>query len=80
MCKEPDMYRFLQVIGLLLIVLGVLIFFAPFLLERMPSLEKVPWIILYVYRDNHFVFVTSPILIMISIMIYLINIITKEGP
>jgi len=33
----------------ILIVLGVLILIAPLLLEKMLSLERIPWIMLYVY-------------------------------
>jgi len=47
-------------------ILGVLLFIAPLLLEQLTSLEKVPWIVLYVYHRDGFVFVTSPILIIIS--------------
>lgn len=50
------------------LVLGALLFLMPFILERLPSLDKVPWIILYVYRRDGFVFVTSPILIIISVI------------
>jgi len=53
----------LQILGIILMVLGALLFVAPLVLERMPSLESVPWIFLYVYRRDGFVFVTSPIII-----------------
>jgi hypothetical protein len=69
-----DMTYF-QFWGAILIILGVILFITPLFLERVPFLEKVPWIILYVYRSNNFIFVTSPILIIISIIIYLINLI-----
>ncbi|MEN3058685.1 MAG: hypothetical protein ABC579_05340 [Candidatus Methanosuratincola petrocarbonis] len=42
------------------------------MLERLPSLERIPWIILYVYRSDGFVFVTSPILIIISVLSFLL--------
>jgi hypothetical protein len=73
------MFPFLQVLGIMLMVLGVLLFIAPIILEKMPSLESVPWIILYIYRSDGFVFVTSPLLIMISIISLLWWILTRSG-
>ena len=67
---ETDISYF-QFFGAILIILGVLLFIVPLLLERMPSLEKIPWIIIYVYRSDGFTFVTSPILIIISILSFL---------
>jgi len=58
----------IQLLGALLLVLGVILFVMPFLLERIPSLENVPWILIYVYRSDGFVFITSPILIIISLL------------
>gem|GEM_PF-1898504 len=57
----------LQLFGILLMLLGALVFNLPFLLARMPSLEGAPWLLVYVYRSGSFTFVTSPILIMISL-------------
>ncbi len=61
-------FAYLQVLGIILIILGILLFIVPILLPRIPSLEKIPWIIIYVYRSDGFIFVTSPILIIISIL------------
>jgi ribose/xylose/arabinose/galactoside ABC-type transport system permease subunit len=77
---EPEMFPFIQVLGIMLIILGVLLFIAPLLLEKVPSLESIPWIILYVYRRNGFVFVTSPLLIIISILSLLWWILTRSRP
>jgi len=76
---EPRMFPFIQVLGVMLMVLGALLFVAPMVLERLPSLESVPWIILYVYRSDGFVFVTSPILIIISVLSLLWWILTRSG-
>jgi len=62
------MLHFIQFLGIILIVLGVLFFIAPLLLDKLPSLEKIPWIILYVYRTDGFIFATSPILIIVSLV------------
>ena len=59
---------YLQLAGLVLVVLGALLFILPMILERMPSLEEIPWIFIYVYRSGNFTFVTSPILIIISLV------------
>jgi hypothetical protein len=72
-----DVISYFQFFGIILMTLGILLFIAPVLLERMPSLEKVPWIILYVYRSDSFTFVTSPILIIISILSFLGGLIFK---
>jgi len=72
------MFHF-QVLGIMLMVLGALLFIAPILIEKIPSLEGIPWIILYVYRKDGFVFVTSPLLIMISIVSLLWWILTRSG-
>jgi hypothetical protein len=79
MAMEPKMFPFLQVLGIVLMVLGALLFIVPLVLEKMPSLESVPWILLYVYRRDGFVFVTSPILIIISILSLLWWILTRSG-
>ena len=65
---ELEMLHFIQFLGIILIVLGVLFFIAPLLLDKLPSLEKIPWIILYVYRTDGFIFATSPILIIVSLV------------
>jgi hypothetical protein len=78
MVMEFEMFP-LQILGIMLIVLGALLFVAPLVLERMPSLEGVPWILLYVFRRDGFVFVTSPILIIVSILSLLWWILTRSG-
>lgn len=60
-------------IGTILILLGIAFFIIP-LLARTGSLSgiRVPWIILYVYNRDGFYFVTSPILIILSVIVFLI--------
>lgn len=70
---------FYQTLGILFLVLGLLFLVAPILLRNVPYLENVPWYILYVYRRDDFVFITSPILIIISVASLIINLITKHG-
>lgn len=69
-------FSYLQFLGLTLVILGALLFILPMIMDKMPSLEKIPWIFIYVYRSGNFTFVTSPILIIISILsliLYLIQ-------
>lgn len=65
-------------LGILFIMLGVIFILIPFLVKFIPSIqwEKIPWIILWVYRKNGFAIATSPILIIVGIL-YLIWIILK---
>ena len=63
-------YAVFAAIGLILIALGVLALLIPLLLESeiLGWLEKIPPIIVYVYRRNGFTFVTSPILIVVGVL------------
>ncbi|MCL4437137.1 MAG: hypothetical protein M1503_04720 [Thaumarchaeota archaeon] len=57
-------------LGIMLILLGIILVMLPLLarsLNMQNILGRVPWIILYVYRQDGFVFMTSPILIIISL-------------
>ena len=76
---EPEALHFIQLLGVILIILGVLLLIAPLLLEKLPSLEKIPWIILYVYRTDGFIFATSPILIIVSIVSLLLWLLSRLG-
>ncbi|MBA7474917.1 hypothetical protein ES707_10279 [subsurface metagenome] len=76
MGSERDMeslYRPFTALGLVLIACGLILVALPFVIRSMPSLEKVPWIILWVYRRDGFFFATSPLLIMISAVSLLIS-------
>lgn len=66
-------YSVFTILGLLLISLGVLALLIPFLLESeaLRWLEGLHPIIIYIYRRNGFTFVTSPILIIISVLFLL---------
>jgi hypothetical protein len=57
-------------LGVVFILLGVALVALPILarsLNLQNILDRVPWIILYVYRQDGFVFITSPILIIASL-------------
>jgi hypothetical protein len=72
-----EFFRFFQFVGLMFIALGAILFLLPFLLDRVPALERVPWIILYVYRKDGFVFATSPLLLIISVISLIWGLITQ---
>jgi len=65
-----ESYRPFLILGLLLIALGLALVLSPFLLKFTPALErleKLPKILIYVYRRDNFYFITSPILIIIGL-------------
>ncbi|KON30679.1 hypothetical protein AC482_03250 [miscellaneous Crenarchaeota group-15 archaeon DG-45] len=64
---EPS-YRPLTALGLLLIACGVVLVTLPLITRHLPSLERLPWILVWVYRRDGFYFITSPLLIIISIL------------
>jgi hypothetical protein len=66
---EP--YRPFTMLGLALIVIGVILVIIPLVVKHAPALERVPPIVLYIYRHDNFYFATSPILIIASIIFLL---------
>jgi hypothetical protein len=63
-------------LGILLIILGLLFVAIPFI-GRYVDVEKIPWVILWVYKSDGFVFATSPILIIISLLSLLLAFIRR---
>ncbi len=59
--------NFFTLIGILFIFLGLLFILAPFLSNYI-NLDDIPSWILYIYRGKNFYFVTSPLLILISVI------------
>ena len=64
---EPN-YQPFTTLGLILIVSGLLLVLLPFLARYLPSLDHVPWLLIWVYRRDGFIFVTSPLLILLSLL------------
>ncbi len=64
---EPN-YQPLTTLGLILIVSGLLLVLLPFLARYLPSLDHVPWFLIWVYRGDGLYFVTSPLLILLSLL------------
>jgi len=61
-------WRPFTILGLLLIVSGLVLVLLPFLAKALPSIERVPWILIWVYRRDGFYFATSPLLIIVSLL------------
>ena len=59
--------------GIILIALGIILMALPLLGRYMPDLERLPWIIVWVYRWDGFYFATSPLLIIVSIVSIMLN-------
>lgn len=64
-----------NVFGVTLILIGVALLIVPIIVKIIPTvdLEKIPWPILYVYRNDGFVFITSPLLIIIGVAYFLLT-------
>jgi len=63
-----------NVFGVTLILMGVALLIVPIIAKIIPTvdLEKISWPILYVYRNDGFVFITSPLLIIIGVAYFLL--------
>jgi hypothetical protein len=70
-------YRPFTVMGLILILSGIILVMLPFIAHHLPNLEKLPWIIVWVYRKDGFYFVTSPLLIILSLISIIVNLFGK---
>jgi hypothetical protein len=71
--KELDVFTS---IGIIFILLGIAFLLIPLLVKYLLKpeiLEKIPPIIIYIYKSNGFYFVTSPILIIISLLFLLLS-------
>lgn len=75
---EPS-YRPFTTLGLVFIVCGIILIALPFIARSMPSLEKMPWILIWVYRSDGFYFVTSPLLMIISIISLILHLLGRQS-
>jgi hypothetical protein len=59
-----------SIIGFAFILIGIALVILPIIGQLVPTidLERIPWLLLYVYKRDNFVFVTSPLLIIISVI------------
>jgi hypothetical protein len=70
-------YRPFTVMGLILILSGLVLVLLPIVARHIPSLDRMPWILVWVYRRDGFYFVTSPLLIIISLVSIIVNLYGK---
>ncbi|MEM3382865.1 MAG: hypothetical protein QXL52_06165 [Nitrososphaerales archaeon] len=73
-----EAYQFLMIYGVLFIIIGLTLILLPILANYLPSMEKLenlPPILIYVYRGDNFYFVTSPLLILISLVLLILYIV-----
>lgn len=77
MMTVDDWYRPFTWLGAIMILLGVLLVAIPHLVRYAPEIEKLPPILLYVYRRDGFYFATSPILIIVSVILMLASFLSR---
>ena len=70
-------YRPFTVMGLILILSGLVLVLLPIVARHIPSLDRLPWILVWVYRRDGFYFVTSPLLIILSLVSIIVNLYGK---
>jgi hypothetical protein len=63
--------------GLILILSGLVLVLLPIVARHIPSLDRLPWVLVWVYRKDGFYFVTSPLLIIISLVSIIVNLYGK---
>jgi len=74
----PEAYQFFTISGILLILIGLALVLLPIIANYLPSierLEKLLPILIYVYRSENFYFITSPLLILICLILLILYII-----
>lgn len=62
-----DEANLFSLLGITLILLGVVFLAYPYI-GRVIDVDKIPWIIIWVYRRDGFTFATSPILLLVSVI------------
>ena len=72
-----ELQRPFLILGFILIALGVVLVLLQFFLEFVPRLERLGKpanLVIYIYRHKNFYFITSPLLIIISLayLVYLL--------
>ncbi|KUO42503.1 MAG: hypothetical protein APZ16_04220 [Candidatus Hadarchaeum yellowstonense] len=63
-------------LGIAFILIGIALVLIP-VIGNYVDLSRVPWWIIYVYRSDGFVFVTSPILLILSAVSIIIAILSR---
>jgi len=76
---ESEIFQPLVLMGLVFLIIGIALLSIPFLARLIPSDLKIPSFLLYVYRGDNFYFVTSPLLILISLVYLLLFLLRAFG-
>jgi hypothetical protein len=71
-----EWYRPSTSLGAIMTLLGIVLVLVPYLIRYAPEIEKLPPIILYIYRRNNFIFAT-PIVMAITITWALVSVLTR---
>ena len=77
MGEMESYFRPFTVMGLILILSGLVLVLLPIVARHIPSLDRLPWILVWVYRKDGFYFVTYPLLIIISLVSIMVNLYGK---
>ena len=75
---EPS-YRPFTLMGLLFIVCGLILVALPFISRYLPTLDRLPWILVWVYRSDGFYFITSPLLIIVSLAFLILHLLGRSA-
>ena len=61
-------------LGYFFLLIGLLLVLLPEIAKRFNlfSLENIPWFIIYAYKSNNFTFITSPLLIILSLFAFVV--------
>ena len=65
-------------LGYFFLLIGLLLILLPEIVKRFNlfALENIPWFIIYIYKTNNFTFITSPLLIILSLFALVIYCLT----
>jgi hypothetical protein len=70
-------YRPFVIMGLMLILFGILLVLLPLIAKYAPTLERLPPFLVYIYHRDGFYFATSPLLILISLILIFAYILSR---
>lgn len=70
-----------SIVGIVFILIGIALVLLPIIGRLVPTidLERIPWLLLYVYKRDNFVFVTSPLLILLSIISFVWSLLARSS-
>lgn len=75
-CFKGGTTNAVTLLGVALILVGVALVVLP-MVGRYIDLSRIPWWIVYVYQSNGFYFVTSPLLLLLSLITFIIYIVNR---